>query len=208
MTKDIPHIAIEFPDYFPEDFGDLLTNGIENELLDIRVLRKEPTAWAASEWIVPGLIAVYVLKPYFESFLKEAGKDHYTLLKTKINDILSKSKKMEVNTITSAGTTQKLNSSNTQSKAISVFIQTKQGIVVKLLYDNNLDIETWQESTNDFLRLVENDYDQIENPLTNYLNKLDKDGDRTIYAIIDPESRNWTLINNLGQYEREKRNKN
>lgn len=207
MIKDIPHIAIEFPDYFPEDFGDLLITGIENELLDIRVLRKEPTFWAASEWIIPGLISVYVLKPYFESFLKEAGKNHYTLLNTKINEILSKSKKMKVNTITSAGTTQKLNSSNTQSKAISVFIQTKPGIIIKLLYDNNLDLETWQKLTNDFLRLVESHYDQEENPLTDYLNKLDKDGNRTIYAVIDPEIKSWTLINNLGQYEREKRNK-
>ncbi|WP_114750035.1 hypothetical protein [Pleomorphovibrio marinus] len=61
MTKDIPYIAVEFPSYFPKDFGDFLTNGIENDLLDIRVLRKELTSWAASEWIVLGLIAVYVL---------------------------------------------------------------------------------------------------------------------------------------------------
>lgn len=208
MTKDIPHIAIEFPDYFPEDFEEMLTSGIENDLLDLRVLRKEPIVWAASEWIVPGLIAVYILKPYFESFLKEAGREHYTLLKSKINDILSKSKKMEVNKITTGGTTQKLNSSNTQSKAISVSIQTKQGIIIKLLYDNNLDIETWQELTNDFLKLVESHYEQNENPLTNYLKKLDKERDRTIYAIIDPESRKWTLINNLGQYERDNSKKN
>lgn len=206
--KDIPHIAIEFPDYFPSNFESMLTEGLENELLNLRVLRKKPTPWAASEWVVPGIIAVYLLKPYFESFLKEAGKDHYLLLKTKINDILSKSKQMEVNTLTSTNTTEKIDNSNTQSKAISVFIQTEKEIMIKLLYDNNLDLETWQKLTNDFLKIIDSHYDQKENPLTDYLNKLDETRNRTIYAIIDPESKNWILINNLVQYEREKRNKN
>ncbi len=207
--KNIPHIAIEYPDYFPEDFGDLLSGGIEHELLDLRVVRKEPTAWLASEWIIPGIIAVYILKPYFESFLKEAGKDHYLLLKNKLNDILSKTKTMEVKIVASAGTTDKVDNSNTQSKAISVYIQTEKGIMIKLLYDNNLDLETWQSSTNEFLKLIENHYEnQNDNPLTKYLNKLDEERNRIIYAVIDPVSKNWTLINNIGQYEREKRNKN
>lgn len=207
--KDIPHIAIEFPDYFPEDFGNIMSDGIENDLLDLRIERKEPTAWAASEWIIPGIVAVYILKPYFESFLKEAGKDHYLLLKKKLNDILSKAKKMEVNTITSSGTTNKIDNSNTQSKAISIFVQTEKRIMIKLLYDNNLDLETWQNATENFLNLVEEHYENFQaNPLSEYLNQLDDKRNKTIYAIIDPESKNWTLINNLGQYEREKRNKN
>ena len=206
--KDIPHIAIEFPDYFPEDFGNIMSDGIENELLDLRIERKEPTVWAASEWIIPGIVAVYILKPYFESFLKEAGKDHYLLLKNKLNDILSKTKKMEVNTVTSTGTTNKIDNSNTQSKAISIFIQTEKRIMIKLLYDNELELETWQNSTDIFLNLVDGHYKKLEgNSLSEYLNQLDSDKNQTIYGIIDPISKNWILINNLGQYEREKREK-
>ena len=209
MKKDIPHIAIEFPDYFPENFDGFIIDGIENELLDLRVERKEPTAWAASEWIIPGIVAVYILKPYFESFLKEAGKDHYLLLKNKLNSILAKTKNMNINTITAKETTEKINNSNTQSKAISIFIQTKNGIVIKLLYDNTLDLETWQKSTIDFLNLIEDHYENAkDNPLTEYLNKLEPSRNRTIYGIIDPDSKNWILINNIGQYERDKMNKN
>jgi len=207
--KDIPHITIEFPDYFPEDFEKFIADGIENEFLNLRIERKKPTAWAASEWIIPGIVAIYILKPYFESFLKEAGKDHYLLLKNKLNDILSKTKNMEVNTVTSQGAKDKIDNSNTQSKAISIFIQTEKGILIKLLYDNKLDLETWQTSTNNILQLIAGHYENsTDNPLTEYLNKLDEKKDKTVYAIIDPTSKSWTLINNLGQYEREKRNKN
>jgi len=206
MKKDIPHIAIEFPGYFPENFEKFILNGIENELLDIRIDRKEPTVWAASEWIIPGIVAVYILKPYFEAFLQEAGKDHYLLLKNKLNSILSKTKNMNVRTITPKTTTNKIDNSNTQSKAISIFIQTKNGIMIKLLYDNTLDLETWQNSTVEFLQQIESHYENSKsNPLTEYLNKLDKNRNRTIYAIIDPKSKNWILINNLGQYEKEKK---
>lgn len=209
MKKDIPHIAIEFPDYFPENFDGFIIDGIENELLDLRVERKEPIAWAASEWIIPGIVAVYILKPYFESFLKEAGKEHYLLLKNKLNSILAKTKNMNINTITAKETTEKIDNSNTQSKAISIFIQTKNGIVIKLLYDNTLDLETWQKSTIDFLNLIEDHYENAkDNPLTEYLNKLEPSRNRTIYGIIDPDSKNWILINNIGQYERDKMNKN
>ncbi|GAA0725739.1 hypothetical protein GCM10009430_31850 [Aquimarina litoralis] len=205
--KDIPHIAIEFPSYFPKDFSNLLLDGIEHEYLDLRIERKEPTVWAAIEWMVPGIIAVYILKPYFESFLKEAGKDHYLLLKKKLNDILSKTKEMKVNTLTSTGTTNKLDNSNTQSKAISVFIQTEKGVMIKLLYDNELDLTTWQEATNDFLGFIMEHYEESKtDPLTEYLNKTDINRNTTIYAIIDKTSKDWILIDNIGEYERKKRN--
>jgi len=209
MKDNLPHIAFEYPDNFPENFGDLFSKGIENEDLDLRIKKNEQTLWAASEWVIPGLIAVYVFKPYFESFLKEAGKDHYLLLKKKIKEVLSKTKNMEVTTLTSSGTTKKVDNSNTQSKAISVFLQSEKDILIKLLYDNKLDLETWHSSTEFIMNVLEEHYEnKPNNQITEYLEKIDLQRGRTIYAIIDPETKNWTFINNLGEYEREKRNKN
>ena len=209
MSKAIPHIAIEFPDYFPDDFKNLLTEGIENEKLDLIIYRKEPTVWAASEWIVPGIIAVYILKPYFEAFLREAGKDHYSLLKKKLNQILEKTKDMDVKTVTSSGTTEKLNEDNTQSKAVSIFLQTRNGIMIKLLYDNDLDLNTWQKSTESILEMIDDHYNKnSNNELTEYLKNLDGARVKTIYAIIDPKSKNWTLISSLSKYKLEKYRKN
>lgn len=209
MKKNIPHIAIEFPNYFSDDFENLLTFGLKNKKLDLKIYRKEPTAWAASEWIVPGIIAVYILKPYFEAFLQEAGKDHYFLLKKKLNQILTRTNKMDVKTITSSRTTDKLDNDNTQSKAISIFIQAKNGIMIKLLYDNKLDLNVWKKSTETILDLVNDHYDNgAHNEFTKYLENLDSSKGKIIYAIIDPVSKDWKLISSLSQYEWEKRNKN
>jgi hypothetical protein len=200
--KDTPHIAIEIPDNFPIEFDRLILDGLKHDSLDLRFVRKEPRAWAAIEWAIPGLIAVYILKPYFESFFKEAGKDHYIILKNKLSVLLTKSKDMKVQTLTSSGTTDKLNATNTQSKAISIFIQTKRGKIIKLLYDNNLSLETWLNATEKILDIVEEDYSlHNEDSFTEFLNKLNEKDKSTIYALIDPETKEWLFFADLYKYE-------
>jgi len=115
---------------------------------------------------------------------------------------------MDVKTVTSSGTTEKLNKDNTQSKAISIFIQTKNGIIIKLLYDNDLDLDTWQAATESILEKINDHYEnKSSNELTEYLEKTDDSNGTTIYAIIDPKSKNWNLISSISQYEWDKRNK-
>ncbi len=210
-----PHIAIEFPVSFQKDFQNLMVNEIEHEFLDLRIRRKGFDPVASLEWIVPSLVAVYIFKPYFESFLKEAGKDHYLMLKNKINDILSKTEKLKVREITSSKIVDEMNNQYTQSKAVSICIETKGKIQIKLLYDNRLDLDTWQKATTNFLNLVEDHYEGLNegNPLTNYLNELDEIREKFVFAIIHPVSKDWTLISNvkyneyvINEYKRKNKN--
>ncbi len=100
--NNTPHIVFDIPEYFPSEFDSLLLRGgINHNALDIRINRSEPVAWAAAEWIIPGIIAIYILKPYFESFLAEAGKDHYKLLRNKLGELLGIAKDSKVHTISS-----------------------------------------------------------------------------------------------------------
>lgn len=41
--------------------------------------------YASLDWLIPSAFGVYILKPYFEAFLKEAGKEHYEALKNAIS---------------------------------------------------------------------------------------------------------------------------
>jgi hypothetical protein len=42
------------------------------------------------EWFIPTAIVFFVAKSYFDGFLKEAGKDHYQLLKSKLSKTAAK----------------------------------------------------------------------------------------------------------------------
>ena len=46
-----------------------------------REARPQEGAFAGLEWLLPTFIFVFIGKAYFDAFPKEAGKDHYHLLK-------------------------------------------------------------------------------------------------------------------------------
>ena len=138
-----PDIGIVFPIYMPESFEETIVSEIANEQLNLVLKRKKPQAWASIEWAIPGLIAAYLFKPYFESFLKEAGKDHYNLLKGCLVKLLKKGKETKMKTIVANSTPDKKANGNTQSKAISIHIEIKDKRKIKLLFDNELELTDW-----------------------------------------------------------------
>lgn len=59
--------------------------------LDFRIeSRPEPGPYAGIEWLIPTAVVVYIGKAYFDAFLKEAGKDHYAILRAAIIKLSSK----------------------------------------------------------------------------------------------------------------------
>lgn len=193
--KEKPDIAIIYPNYFPINLGEIVISDIRHEKLNIYLKREEPKIWASAEWAIPGLIAVYVLKPYFESFLKEAGKDHYNLLKQSFNKLLKLNKNIPVETITSTASPIKLDKENTQSKAISIHIEIKDGRKIKLLFDNKLELDDWINALDNIMDRVQNSYLEYPNDeLTLELESLEKDPRFEIFAIINKETIEWEFL--------------
>lgn len=70
-------------------------NEFENTLTDDTKVNFKPIpneSYGAAEWIIPGMFGVFILKPFLDAFLKEAGKDSYNCLKTAILKLARKSK--------------------------------------------------------------------------------------------------------------------
>jgi len=190
MTK--PDIGLIYPNYFPEEFGETVTSDIANEKLNLVLKREEPQPWASVEWAIPGIIAAYIFKPYFESFLKEAGKDHYNLLKKCLNKLLKFNKNAPVETIVSDGSPKKVDKTNSQSKAISIHIEMKDGRKLKLLFDNELNLEDWTNGLESILDKVQEQYlDYPNDDLTLELKPLEQDPSFQIFAKINKETKEW-----------------
>ncbi|MEC4048853.1 hypothetical protein OX284_005400 [Flavobacterium sp. SUN046] len=79
--KDNLHLIFTYPESYSEEIIDNDIAELETPNIKIHIERHENEVNAAKEWIVPTLLAGIVLKPYFETFFQEAGKDHYQLLK-------------------------------------------------------------------------------------------------------------------------------
>lgn len=190
-----PHLGIIFPNYFPENFGEVVTSDFKHEKLNIHIEREEPKVWSSLEWAIPGLVAVFILKSYFDGFLKEAGKDHYHLLKKGLIKTLKLNKDAKVETLISGESINKLDKENTQSKAISIHIEIKDNRKIRLLFDNEMEIEEWTNGLENFLDRVQNHYIDFPNDeLTLKLESFENNYNSEIFAVLNKETKDWEFF--------------
>jgi hypothetical protein len=196
MKKEIPDIVINYPNYLPEIVQDELRENFSQDKLKLELNAEEPQMWAAMEWIIPGLLTSYILKPYFESFLAEMGKDHYVYLKKSLKSFVSKYRSAPITTHVSKGADKKISKENTQSKAISVYLQLKNGQMLKLLFDTEIEMEKTLAFLDDILDKVLNHYEEFPNDnFSKEIIKLDEKPYNNICAIINEDTGSWELYN-------------
>lgn len=159
-----PDIGILYADKVPSEFFDDFLSSISDENLNILIeSRGSDQHFACLEWFIPSVIGVFLAKSYFDGFVKEAGKDHYQLLKTKLSNLSHKSLETPKIEPVLFGTTGKLSTNNPYSLAFSVHAEATDGKVFKLLLpkptegsDYTLHIYAFLEYLSDFHSGVKN----------------------------------------------------
>jgi hypothetical protein len=190
IDNKIPSLAFIYPDTFPQDVIDDDLSEVQTNGLDIRIIKRENGAFAAFEWVVPTAFGVYILKPYFDSFLSEAGKDHYSLLKKTLSKILKRGKQSKEKFIAASQSTDKLSKTYSQSIIVSFEFQTIDNRHIKLLFDNNLNFEDWQIAIDQMLVLMDNNFSSYPNDiLTLEIAKLNTQQNRIIYVLINTDTK-------------------
>ena len=187
MAERKPHIGIELPDNAPDIFIDKILADLYVDGLELKV-RKRPEIGPmnALEWIIPTAIAAYIFKSYFDGFLKEAGKDHYLTLGIWLKKFINNGREIKVKTIYSSQSLEKQPNKNTQSKSVSLHLQTKNGKIIKLLFDNDLQKDDWDNAINQLLDFaIDNNENYPNDNLTKQLEKFGTDSRIHVYAIID-----------------------
>jgi len=167
--KNKPDILIDFNEILPEELIAEEINEISECGANVKINKRENSVWNALEWTIPTLIIGYILKPYFETFLKEAGKEHYKILSGKIKPLLKKGKSFETKLLTATQSTEKLSKTYNQSHSISIIVETKSGRLIKLLFDNDLSLTDWEEAIDELFDFVIENY---EKPNNNRIEKL------------------------------------
>lgn len=194
VAKGMPDILLQFPDNTPDDVRTALIGGIDHSGPKVLIESQPPRVWASMKLAILGLIVAYVSKPYFEGFLKEAGKDHYVILKAWLMNLAKRSKEIPTRTIAAEASTQKLVEGDPTSTALSIMFSTKCGVTVKLVFNDRMNGEQWSELTGRFADLVHEHFSQYPNDqLTQTLNAMAADGYPTVYAVLDEGVGGWVL---------------
>ncbi|WP_201314362.1 hypothetical protein [Dyella sp. EPa41] len=76
------HIIVVHIDELSSEPAEQFTESIAQDGLEVqRISQPAPGPYAGLQWLLPTAVVLYLGKSYFDGFLKEAGKDHYNLLK-------------------------------------------------------------------------------------------------------------------------------
>ena len=132
------------------------------------------------------------------------GKDHYNVLKNWIKKESNKARLIKVTTITSTGSENKIDQQNTQSKAFSIYFQTYDERTIKLLFDETLDKETWNQNIEIMMEWVLDHYQNYpSDKLTSLTSHLMREPKFDYFAIMKKDGCGWifydhqSLINKI-----------
>lgn len=136
MTNRHNHLVISYDEAIPaallQPFLDIVP---APGLIVLAASRPSTRAQAGIQWLLPTAIVIYVSRSYFDGYLKEAGKEHYHLLKAAIGSLWSsffgENRAVRVSLVASRG---KVASDQQYSITISVMAEANSGLRFKLFY--------------------------------------------------------------------------
>ena len=177
-----PHLGLIYDENIPSDIVDQFSQTIEKESLNFKrqsVQSRGPQnnlellSWPA--------IALMIAAPYFASFLNEAGKDHYKILKSAIlhlwhylrKKITNENDDFKFALMTSKGVVK-----TEYSLLFSIYTRTSNGMVVKFLIREDWTEKESEAAIGAFLNLLESYHMSHEQP------SIDLDNEKDIGGFI------------------------
>jgi hypothetical protein len=153
------HIGILHEDRIPEAAFQDFTDSIRAPgLIFERKTRPSGVPFAGVEWLMPTVVLAYVAKPYFESFLKEMGKDHYEFLKKGFNNLYEWFAGPSAPNVQIIATPGKSSKEQPYSLFFSVVADAPDGVRLKLLIPRPIESTEYEIAISKFFDLIQSKY--------------------------------------------------
>ncbi|TAA11078.1 hypothetical protein EA658_15480 [Pseudoxanthomonas winnipegensis] len=162
MNKSsIPDVGLVYIESFEDPSFAEFARDLTAEGLDVRIeSRPDPGAYAGVEWLLPTAVVVFLGRSYFDAFLKEAGKDHYQLVRKALMKVSRRFFSKGAPQGPVIFTKGKAESDIPRfSLSYSVMAEVGGGLRVKLLLQSDLDAELCNEAQTAFLKFLSSLYD-------------------------------------------------
>lgn len=188
--KKTPHLGLVVTDDMPDILIDKIIEDIKDTGVDLQI-QKRPSmqVMASIEFASPTVIIAFVATAYFTSLIGEAAKDHYPIVKGWLKKLANGSRNIKVTTITADMSSLKTRKDYSQSKAVSMAFQIKDGRTIKLLFDLQLNEKQWDNAIENLMDLVLDNYQRYPmDKLTQKLTGIREDSRFKVYAIINRET--------------------
>ncbi len=161
MSRTPPDLLISYQLPLPQEAVQPLIDAVNAPGLTLVVEPRPPSGpFAGFQWLLPTAVFIWFGKSYFDGFLKEAGKDHYALVKRGLGSLwplfFGESRGARV---TAVGTLGKIRPDGAKySLGISILAEAGSGLHFKLLFPDDISAECFNVATASFLHFLEKYY--------------------------------------------------
>jgi muramidase (phage lysozyme) len=190
-------IVISYSPSIPEKWvNDLLKVIPENEFQAKKEPREEMGLMAAIEWAIPTLAVAYLLKPFFDAFLTEAGKDAYLTTKKALQTFIQQSRAIRMKWVAASSSPNKLSKTYDQSLSISLKAQVHSGLTVTVLFSDRVSDEETPFMVEGAFQILEALYQECLKSSEGTDKATEKLSRNNLYLVVNFDEQRWELLDN------------
>ncbi|WP_417357433.1 hypothetical protein [Flavobacterium sp.] len=197
-------IFIAVPKDYPEDLYGFMERDLNSLNFKVKTIYTNNGVMAGIEWALPTVVTAYLLKPFFETILKEAAKDLYSAVKLKLKDFISKNRARKYKYITATASVEKLSGNYNQSITVSLEAFLHPKVKVKVLFDESVsddDMDAMLEGMFEVLKYI---YSECQKNIPEEVSETDDDK-LDLFLLANLDSQTWEILTQKQMVERYKR---
>lgn len=180
MAAKDPHLVLVHHEQVPSNVLEQFCSDIYADSLELRRETLPSGGFHASlEILIIPAVALFLLKPYFDGFLQEAGRDHYVVLKKAIKSIwhhlFGKHDRIRTAMVSPDGVEE-----TEHSLSFSIYAEIDGGRKVKLLLSEDCSEDEYSAAIELFFELLEC-YHRGDRGAHN---RIDLDGEREYWGHV------------------------
>lgn len=181
--EETPHIGVSYQVDLPDEIASEFIKNISAPGLKTLSEPRPIGIYANLEWAMPTLLVVYILKPYFNAFLTEAGIDHYRILKNALSQLLRHifGKKPETRP-------------KKRSQLFSIQTHTQDQRSLKFIFPEGLTHQDYDELIDNLLEILQSHHTNGKADQLSTLIKSTSNKRGPIYIEYSLEEKTWALI--------------
>lgn len=196
-------IIIGWPENFDDQQAQEIVELSTDELKIKGIQHESERLFAAFEWIIPTSFIVMVSGLFFKSFMEEAGKDAYQMLKSHLKQYILKRREIKTQLVAAPQSSNKLSKKYDQSLSISLKARLHSRLLINVLVSEKIedkDADDMLEGVFEVLNLL---YQQCQQAAPE--EKINRSvRPEEMYLVANPETRLWEMLTSKEMLERYK----
>ncbi|RZJ76927.1 MAG: hypothetical protein EOO45_00475 [Flavobacterium sp.] len=186
-------IVISVPSNHPLQLYHYIEQELNLPNFKVKIVKTEHGVMAGIEWAIPTAIVAYLLKPFFEAFLQEAGKDFYELTKSNLKKFVLTNRALKYKYIAASTSPEKLSKKYDQSVTVSLKAKVHPNILVTVLIDEDIAEEEANQMLESMFGILGEIYhefkkqEEIDGPVRSSQQK-------EVYLVANISTKKWEIL--------------